>query len=792
MSSEGYISCASCHIEGGSDGRVWDFTQRSEGLRNTTELRGRSGMGHGRVHWSGNFDEIQDFENDIRNFFSGTGFMSDDDFAATEDPLGVTTKAGLSDDLDDLAAYVTSLDNTHLPRSPYREDDGSLSADAEFGRQVYSAMNCALCHGGEELTDSNLDLLHALGTLRTTSGERLGRFSLLDSFKTWRKGNTEMFAAELDQLHRAVASFKEQGIYTYFGHLFWDTHVSALNDEDLPGLKKGEKATAALFFNKPLQEKYLAFVADLMTPVNPYTGLSLAEDPAVAILEVQNESNTLFWTLNRKQLPAHTVGLIEKGFGAFAADKYGSVEEAIAYWGDRREGDDPQSGKAGMMDAWFLTSAAPENTLKRAADQIEFLTQAQYRFYSGMKAAFHSMGIRKMIAASNWKTADPSNLGPLEHYSYTAVDMVNKNEYFSPKSIRNPRFYQVEPGDEFVPLSAIRTPEAAGALMAAKPAGIPYMVTESNWDEPNLYRAEWPFLVATYGAAAGIDGWNFFAYDAPMWYTGGNTWAVNSPEVLGQFPAYALMFRRGDVAEGPAAVIEHVPLEHLYQRKSIALPEIQYKDEVWKRQLGGDPKVNFKSQLDPKVFFTGPVELYLDAEEYELQTADLDRLIDEEKGVIYNTNEQLEWHYKQGYVKVDTPRSQAVAGFMAETGPVRLSDALIDMKNNYGTLAVVSLDSEPLAQSESILIQAGTRDKAYGFQLEELGEGSLRVESMGSHPLNVKKVRATVALRDKAGFRVTALDELGYPTDIPVQSKIAGNALVITFPEDALYIHVSR
>jgi DNA-binding beta-propeller fold protein YncE len=61
MSAEGYISCASCHTDGGSDGRVWDFTQRGEGLRNTVELRGRSGIGHGGVHWSGNFYEIQDF-----------------------------------------------------------------------------------------------------------------------------------------------------------------------------------------------------------------------------------------------------------------------------------------------------------------------------------------------------------------------------------------------------------------------------------------------------------------------------------------------------------------------------------------------------------------------------------------------------------------------------------------------------------------------------------------------------------------------------------------------------------
>lgn len=170
MSAEGYISCASCHVDGGSDGRVWDFTQRGEGLRNTVELRGRSGMGHGAVHWSGNFDEIQDFENDIRGFFGGTGFLTNEQFTTAQHPLGAA-KAGMNADLDALAAYVTSLGNEHLPRSPSRAADGSLTTAAEAGRQVFSAMNCASCHSGSALTDS---MSHNAGTLRTTSGQRLG------------------------------------------------------------------------------------------------------------------------------------------------------------------------------------------------------------------------------------------------------------------------------------------------------------------------------------------------------------------------------------------------------------------------------------------------------------------------------------------------------------------------------------------------------------------------------------------------------------------------------------------
>jgi hypothetical protein len=171
MSAEGYLSCATCHADGGHDGRVWDFTGGGEGLRNTTTLQGRAGMGHGAVHWTANFDEIQDFENPIRGLFGGTGFLSSSQFAATQDPLGAP-KAGLNADLDALAAYVASLDASTIPRSPHRSADGSMTAAARAGRLVFEAAACGSCHvPGLGFIDG---LRHDVGTLRTSSGLRLG------------------------------------------------------------------------------------------------------------------------------------------------------------------------------------------------------------------------------------------------------------------------------------------------------------------------------------------------------------------------------------------------------------------------------------------------------------------------------------------------------------------------------------------------------------------------------------------------------------------------------------------
>jgi DNA-binding beta-propeller fold protein YncE len=172
LARDGYMSCASCHQDGGHDGRVWDMTGLGEGLRNTISLRGRAAA-QGRLHWSGNFDEVQDFETQIRSLAGGTGLLTDAQLQAgsRSHPLG-DPKAGLSTDLDALAAYVASL-GTAAP-SPARQADGSLTPQGLAGRAVFQA-RCASCHEGSQYSDSAKKLLHDVGTQQPASGQRLGQ-----------------------------------------------------------------------------------------------------------------------------------------------------------------------------------------------------------------------------------------------------------------------------------------------------------------------------------------------------------------------------------------------------------------------------------------------------------------------------------------------------------------------------------------------------------------------------------------------------------------------------------------
>ena len=174
MDFEGYLTCGGCHFEGTDDGRVYDFSTRGEGLRNTITLLGRRGTGHGRLNWTAALDEIQDFEHQIRDLFKGQGFIPDEAFhAGTRDqPLG-DPKAGLSPELDALTAYVTSL--SRVEPSPYRNADGTLTPEGAAGQVVFEKLGCDFCHSGPDFTDSARGLLHDVGTLTPSSGTRAGQ-----------------------------------------------------------------------------------------------------------------------------------------------------------------------------------------------------------------------------------------------------------------------------------------------------------------------------------------------------------------------------------------------------------------------------------------------------------------------------------------------------------------------------------------------------------------------------------------------------------------------------------------
>ncbi len=141
--SDGAVSCATCHFDGGMDRRTW-INFRS-GPRNTLALGGAADLPP--YNWAGDMAELQDtLEDHVRNVMLGDGLID-----GAFDPTTGAVDAGRSADLDALAAYVASFQPWP---SPYREPDGALSESARRGMQLFmsGSPDCS-CHTPPLYTD---------------------------------------------------------------------------------------------------------------------------------------------------------------------------------------------------------------------------------------------------------------------------------------------------------------------------------------------------------------------------------------------------------------------------------------------------------------------------------------------------------------------------------------------------------------------------------------------------------------------------------------------------------------
>ena len=632
-------------------------------------------------------------------------------------------------------------------------------------------------------------------------GVNLVRLGMLGLFSNWKKGDTEKFQKALDRLHYLVAALKKQGVYTYLGHLYWHTHVTISESDGFPAYGKGKKPVALLFFDPKMQAFYKRWVQALMAPKNPYTGLPMAKDTAVAFVEIQNESSLLFWTFKPARLVPETRELIEQRFAEWAEAKYGSPQKALDAWGTKGHPsrfykssvDRPEEGRLGLYGTGHLTNndwAVNQRNPKRASDQLQFMVESQKGFYEKMVRDWREeLGVRNLIVCSNWKTADPRTLGVLERYSYTAGDTICRNVYFGVKYDPRPkRFYANDVGDTYIDRSALKPPANPAPLTVAHVQDHPYMITENNWTRPNRFRVEWPFLVAAYGPMMGVDGWTFFALDAALWRSRMKVWDVNSPSVLGQFPAAALAFRKGYVKEAAPAVEETLSLRDLYRFKEAALFELSGKDALWVSKISDKEGATdgAASRLDPLAFFVGKVNRrVVDGGEGNIKTS-LGTLIDRQAKRVRSLTGEQTWDFGRGVVRLDTPYVQGACGFLKPAGAIELADVTIESRNEYAAVIVVSLDGRPIRESAKILVQAGTEDWPYGFQTQELGEKE-RITAIGGYPLNVRRIQASVILKNAAVRTPTVLDENGYKTERKASAETVEKGLRIRLPEDSLY-----
>jgi hypothetical protein len=133
----------------------------------------------------------------------------------------------------------------------------------------------------------------------------------------------------LDKYFYFVSAMKREGIYTNLS-IYFPLWIQMRENSGFAGYPAPGTAHpfALLFFNPEFQGIYRNWWRALLTTKNPYTGIALRDDPAVAIAEIVNEDSYLFWTFSYNNIPAPQMAILEKLFGDWLTTKHGSLQAA--------------------------------------------------------------------------------------------------------------------------------------------------------------------------------------------------------------------------------------------------------------------------------------------------------------------------------------------------------------------------------------------------------------------------------------------------------------------------------
>lgn len=623
---------------------------------------------------------------------------------------------------------------------------------------------------------------------------------------------TDVDQAQIDRCWKLVAAMKAEGIYVTISP-YWAVEASRRKTLKAWGVECDDDQSAMnlLFFDKTLQDGYKAWVHALYTPTNPYTGIPLAKDPAVAIIQIQNEDSLLFWTLS--DLKGKPREKLSRMFGDFLVRKYSSLDRAKAAWDGEADKDDRfADGQATLFHPWELTQDQKGGRAKRCADQTEFLGRMMFDFDKEMARFYReNLGCQQLINAGNWTTADNIRLGDVERWSYTANDVIAVNRYFDETHHQGNRTgWAIDPGDRYTPQSCLLDPRAFPVSLK-QAVGRPIVVTESHWVPPNPYQVEGPFLIAAYSSLSGVDAYYWFAQDDPEWaepkqpgdhrdwFRAMGKWDVGTPVELGQFPAAACLYRRSLVRKGETAVHEERTLPAMWARTYPLIAEDQGFDP--NRFKGeGVARSDLPTGADPLAFLVGPVEVVYGGDPAKTTTLDVAKFIDHKAKTIRADTDEITWDYGRGICILNAPGAQGACGFLVKDKTIKTRDCSLSCRNSYASVLVVALDGAPLGGSKKVLIQLGTTEHPTGWKeraadyKSEDGKTTYHgreILTVGRAPWQVERFVGKITVKNAMLSHAFVLDMNGMKGR-ELKVGHANGGVVLELPSDALYIGLTE
>lgn len=574
----------------------------------------------------------------------------------------------------------------------------------------------------------------------------------------------------LDRFHYLLAALKRNGIYWMIDGI---THPNAgKGTVTWKSPRTPNDIKIRLNFDPVAQTHWLKLVDALYGRVNPYTGMSVLADPALAFVVGANENSIVFWlNVIGGVKPKYPDGL-GRSFNQWMRARYRSASALRTALPDANAAE--LSGRAVIRLPQDLQSDTPRLRLF-----LRFVTEKEVAAHGWMTQRLRKRGFRGPILGF------PEWYAQQDNGSRAQMLVTDLHAYVGEVT-------QYDEGAKLV-LPSSTSAKGLGAWLTnamGRWLDRPIVFTEYGQPYPNPYRYEaglfFPALAAFQGYSAICRHAHLSVEPSiPASDTGspgmrGYSIGVDPIARAGETLS-ALLFYRKDVAPARGTVAVEFGADKFSRPGSAFFPDDIRKTALLTRfglvSSGGAPRIE-----QPAVIISVPSKSYglgqqIKSRVSALLTSDSgidihhvegvlrakgilgqDNRTDPAAGVFQSSTGQIILAQKQGMLQVITPRTEAVS-ITGKGGNIAL-DALVVREVNSGALvSASSLDGEALAQSRRILFILAGDAVNTGMRLEGTGESRL-MKSWGGLPILLQHVIGDVEVRapDGAMASFSALD----------------------------------
>lgn len=337
------------------------------------------------------------------------------------------------------------------------------------------------------------------------NGVNMIRLHLIDSnymasLIDYNSANSSNLNLEMiEKVDYLISKCGEKGIYIYLDLL--DARSFLESEGVVNGSLLGPKATIVSIFNDTLIEMQKQYATNLFTHINPYTGLTYAEDPTIALVEITNE-NGMIWNpygsgTGWHDIPEPYRSELKEKWNVWLLNRYGNRTELdkawTSGWGEHslKSYEDPMAGTVELPDVvngWSYSIYSrnysdPILGYPRVNDGSIFAYELVKSYFSTMKHHLRSIGVKVPIGASDdqWEIIPPTQRAIKEELDFSAAGYYYDHPHGSYNKIA-----------EFSNTPELYTDRDAIApvVSSQKIAGIPIVVREWNFPYPNDYRSE--------------------------------------------------------------------------------------------------------------------------------------------------------------------------------------------------------------------------------------------------------------------------------------------------------------